>query len=283
MKLTLDTAELFIPDGVEEAAALARTTHLAIGAHQDDLEIMASDGIIACYQQPDQWYTGVVVTNGGGTPRSGIYGNYTDEDMIQVRNKEQKKAAYVGEFAAQFLLDFPSSRVKDGTDQGPINDLAAIIEATKPDIIYTHNLADKHDTHIGVTMKTIAALRRVSEAALPKKVYGCEVWRDLDWMVDTDKIALDVSQRENLQMALVGVFDSQIAGGKRYDLASMGRRRAHATYHQSHGVDQSTGITFAMDLTPLIEDRDLDPLALVQGYLSNFLSDVTERVRKIQG
>lgn len=283
MKLTLDTADLFIPDGVEEAAALARTTHLAIGAHQDDLEIMSSDGIVNCYQQADKWYTGVVVTNGGGTPRSGIYGDYTDEDMIQVRNKEQKKAAYVGEFAAQFLLDFPSSRVKDSADQGPINDLAAIIEATKPEIIYTHNLADKHDTHIGVTLKTIAALRRVSQEALPKKVYGCEVWRDLDWMVDTDKIALDVSARENLQMALVGVFDSQIAGGKRYDLASMGRRRAHATYHQSHGVDQTTGITFAMDLTPLIEDRDLDPLALVQGYLSNFLSDVTERVRKFQG
>jgi LmbE family N-acetylglucosaminyl deacetylase len=283
MKLTLDTAELYIPDGVEESAALARTTHLAIGAHQDDLEIMASEGIVTCYQQPDKWYTGVVVTNGGGTPRSGIYGNYTDEDMIQVRNKEQKKAAFVGEFAAQFLLDFPSGRVKDGADQGPINDLAAIIEATKPEIIYTHNLADKHDTHIGVTLKTIAALRRVSQEALPKKVYGCEVWRDLDWMVDTDKIAMDVSTRENLQMALVGVFDSQIAGGKRYDLASMGRRRAHATYHQSHGVDQATGITFAMDLTPLIEDRDLDPLALVQGYLSNFLSDVTERVRKIQG
>ncbi len=283
MKLSLDTAELYIPDGVEETAALARTTHLAIGAHQDDLEIMASEGIVTCYQQPDQWYTGVVVTNGGGTPRSGIYGNYSDEDMIQVRNKEQKKAAFVGEFAAQFLLDFPSGRVKDGADQGPINDLAAIIEATKPEIIYTHNLADKHDTHIGVTLKTIAALRRVSQEALPKKVYGCEVWRDLDWMVDTDKIAMDVSTRENLQMALVGVFDSQIAGGKRYDLASMGRRRAHATYHQSHGVDQATGITFAMDLTPLIEDRDLDPLALVQGYLSNFLSDVTERVRKIQG
>lgn len=283
MKLTLESAELYIPDGMEETAALSRTTHLAIGAHQDDLEIMSSEGIVACYQQPDKWYTGVVVTNGGGTPRSGIYGQYSDEDMIQVRNKEQKKAAFVGEFAAQFLLDFPSGRVKDGADQGPINDLAAIIEATKPEIVYTHNLADKHDTHIGVTLKTIAALRKVSAEARPKKVYGCEVWRDLDWMVDTDKIAMDVSTRENLQMALVGVFDSQIAGGKRYDLASMGRRRAHATYHQSHGVDQTTGITFAMDLTPLIEDRDLDPLALVQGYLSNFLSDVTERVRKIQG
>ena len=283
MKLTLDTAQLYIPDGVEESAALARTTHLAIGAHQDDLEIMAYDGIAQCYQQADQWFAGVVVTNGGGTPRSGIYGDYSDGDMIQVRNKEQKKSAFVGEFSAQFLLDFPSSRVKDPADQGPIDDLAAIIEATRPDVIYTHNLADKHDTHIGVILKTIAALRRVPEEALPKKVYGCEVWRDLDWMADSDKIAMDTSQRENLQMALVGIFDSQIAGGKRYDLATMGRRRAHATYHQSHGVDETTGITFAMDLTPLIEDRDLDPLSLVQGYLSNFLCDVTERVKKIQG
>lgn len=283
MKFTLDTAQLYIPDGVEESAALARTTHLAIGAHQDDLEIMAYDGIAQCYQQADKWFAGVVVTNGGGTPRSGIYGDYSDADMIQVRNKEQKKSAFVGEFSAQFLLDFPSGRVKDAADQGPIDDLAAIIEATRPEVIYTHNLADKHDTHIGVILKTIAALRRIPEEALPKKVYGCEVWRDLDWMVDSDKIAMDTSQRENLQMALVGIFDSQIAGGKRYDLATMGRRRAHATYHQSHGVDETTGITFAMDLTPLIEDRDLDPLSLVQGYLSNFLCDVTERVKKIQG
>ncbi len=283
MKFTIDAAELFIPDGTEESAALARTTHLAIGAHQDDLEIMAYDGIVECYQQPDKWYTGVVVTNGGGTPRSGIYGDYSDEDMIVVRNKEQKKAAYVGDFAAQFLLAFPSSMVKDPADQGPINDLAALIEATKPEVVYTHNLADKHDTHIGVTLKTIAALRKVSAEAKPKKVYGCEVWRDLDWMVDDDKVAFNVSERENLQMALVGVFDSQIAGGKRYDLATMGRRRAHATYHQSHGVDECTGVSFAMDLTPLIEDDSLDPLEFVQGYLNNFLSDVTERVKKIQG
>ena len=194
-----------------------------------------------------------------------------------------EKAAFVGDFAAQFLLDFPSGAVKDGANEGPVNDLAAIIEATKPEVVYTHNLADKHDTHIGVTLKTIAALRKVSADAKPKAVYGCEVWRDLDWLVDDDKVAFDVSERENLQMALVGIFDSQIAGGKRYDLATLGRRRAHATYHQSHGVDETTGITFAMDLTPLVEDESLDPLAFVQGYLDRFVSDVSERVKKIQG
>ena len=283
MKFTIDSAELFVPDGAEESAALSRTTHLAIGAHQDDLEIMAYDGILKCYQQPDKWYTGVVVTNGSGSARTGVYANYTDEDMVKVRHVEQKKAAFVGDFAAQFLLDFPSGAVKDGANEGPVNDLAAIIEATKPEVVYTHNLADKHDTHIGVTLKTIAALRKVSADAKPKAVYGCEVWRDLDWLVDDDKVAFDVSERENLQMALVGIFDSQIAGGKRYDLATLGRRRAHATYHQSHGVDETTGITFAMDLTPLVEDESLDPLAFVQGYLDRFVSDVSERVKKIQG
>ena len=34
-------AVVFIPDGTEEMAGIARTTHLAISAHQDDIEFMA--------------------------------------------------------------------------------------------------------------------------------------------------------------------------------------------------------------------------------------------------
>ncbi|MCF6286663.1 MAG: PIG-L family deacetylase, partial [Candidatus Hydrogenedentes bacterium] len=101
--------------------------------------------------------------------------------------------------------------------------------------------------------------------------------------VDDDKVSFDVSERENLQMALVGIFDSQIAGGKRYDLATMGRRRAHATYSESHGVDECTGVSLAMGLPPLSEDGTKDPLKFVQGYLNNFLNDISERVKKIQG
>ena len=282
MNLSQPNAELYIPDGVEESHALARTTHLAIGAHQDDLEIMAYDGILACFQQPDKWFTGVVVTNGAGSARTGVYENHTDEDMVIVRGKEQKKAAMVGEFAAQFLLDHPSKHVKSSEDHGVVPDYVAILEATKPDVLYTHNLADKHDTHIGVTLRLIEAIRKISPDARPKKVYGCEVWRDLDWLVDDDKVAFDVSAHENLQMALLGVFDSQIAGGKRYDLATLGRRRAHATYHESHGVDETTGTTFAMDLTPLIQDESLDPLEYTQGYIQRLAEDVAARHKRLR-
>ena len=131
-------------------------------------------------------------------------------------------------------------------------------------MVYTHNLADKHDTHVAVALRTIAAIRELPAEARPKRLYGCEVWRDLDWMIDSDKVVFQLDQHENLAAALLGVFDSQIAGGKRYDLATIGRRRAHATYHQSHGVDTAEMINFGMDLTPLIEDPSLDPGGFVQ-------------------
>jgi len=282
MELHQKTAELFIPDGLAEREALARTTHLAVGAHHDDLEIMAYDGILACFQQPARWFTGVVVTNGSGSPRAGVYAHYTDTEMMAVRRTEQRKAAAVGEYAAQFLLDYPSAAIKDAANAAPAEDLTRILEATRPDVVYTHNPADKHDTHVGVMVKLIQAARRLPAERRPKKLYGCEVWRDLDWMCDGDKVLFDVSGHESLQGALLGVFDSQVCGGKRYDLATLGRRRAHATYHASHGVDETTGLTFAMDLTPLIEDDSLPIESLVQARLDSFAAEVLERLRRAQ-
>lgn len=280
MKLQMDSAELFVPDGTPLEAALARTTHMAVAAHQDDIEIMAYDGILACFQVEDKWFTGVVVTNGSGSPRDDLYKDYTDEAMRVVRRKEQKKAAVVGEYTVQALLDYPSSAIKTPTDKRVVEDLVALLRAARPEVVYVHNLADKHDTHVGVTLRTIEALRRLADDEKPARVYGCEVWRDLDWLVDTDKVAFDTTAHENLQAALLGVFDSQIAGGKRYDLATLARRRAHATYHASHGTDVVTGQNFAMDLTPLIHDPSLDPNVYVQEFISRLSRDVAERIAK---
>ena len=277
----LTTSEIYIPDGLPVDDALARTTHLCLAAHQDDIEIMASAPIIECFQHPDKWFTGVVITDGRGSPRDGIYKNYDDEEMRLVRFKEQRKAAFVGEYAAQIMLDYPSKIIKDATQPDPVSDLVKLIEATRPKIIYTHNLADKHDTHVGVALRVIAAIRQLPVEARPEKLYGCEVWRDLDWLVDFDKIGFDTSEHESLQAALVGVFDSQIAGGKRYDLATMGRRKANATYFQSHGVDSSLGVAYGMDLTPLVSNPSLDPAAFTLTFIQRFMNDVAERFERL--
>ena len=281
MNFHLNTAEIFIPDGQSIESALARTTHLCFSAHQDDIEIMAANPIVECFQQKDKWFTGVVVTDGRGSPRNGLYEQYGDDEMRLVRFKEQRKAAYVGEFAAQIMLDFPSKVVKDASRNEPVDDILEIIRATRPRIVYTHNLADKHDTHVAVALRVIEALRKLEPAERPEKVVGCEVWRALDWMLDSDKLMMDLSDHENLQFALLGVFDSQIAGGKRYDLASMGRRRANATYFESHGVDNTTGLSYGMDMTPLMNDADLDPAEFVGGFMQRFANEVHERVGRM--
>lgn len=278
MRFQRETAQLFVPDGLPAEQALQRTTHMAVAAHQDDLEIMAIDGILACFQQPDKWFTGVVLTDGAGSPRDALYKDYTDAEMRLVRIKEQKKAAVLGEYAAQALLDYPSSAIKDGADQGPVEDVLTLLRLAHPEVVYTHNLADKHDTHVGTAIKTIQAIRRLPVDERPRRLYGCEVWRDLDWMLDADKIGFDCSHHENLQAALLGVFDSQISGGKRYDLATLGRRRANATYFAAHGTDVATGVVYAMDLSPLIQDTRLDIAAYVQEFIDRFAADVRQRI-----
>lgn len=276
-----DTAEIFIPDGTPMPEALARTTDLSIAAHHDDIEIMATEPILASFQREDRWFSGVVVSDGRGSPRSGIYKNYGDEEIRRIRFKEQRKAAIIGEYAAQIMLDYPSAVIKDGKNKDPIEDIARILVAMKPIRVYTHNLADKHDTHIGVALKVIAAIRSLPKPERPQNLYGCEVWRDLDWMVDEDKVPFALSQHENLQAALLGVFDSQISGGKRYDLAAMARRRANATYFMPREVDDQSMLSFAMDLSPLILDIEKEPLTFIKELLQHFFEDVQKRILKI--
>ncbi len=155
-----------------------------------------------------------------------------------------------------------------------------LIKEMKPKHVYTHNLADKHDTHVSTALRTIAAIRRLPKEDRPQNLYGCEVWRSLDWLMDSDKIPFDLSGQENLQLALLGVFDSQISGGKRYDLASMGRRKANATYFESHGLDSTQGLSFGMDLTPLVVDDNLSISEFILAHLNRFSEDVTERIAK---
>ena len=278
LSLSNKIADVFVPDGSAVADALRRTTHLAVGAHQDDLEFMAAHGVVECFQSSALWFTGVVVTDGGGSARDLEYKDYSNERMMAVRQLEQRKAAYVGEYSAMLQLGHPSSVVKDAVSAAVVGDLSSILAETRPQVVYTHNLADKHDTHVAVALRVVAACLALPVDARPERIIGCEVWRDLDWLCDPDKVVMPVDRHENLHAALMGVFDSQIAGGKRYDLATAGRRRAHATYFESHGTDQHSSLIWGMDLTPLLGGAD--PAQLVKDYIQRFESEVSARIAR---
>ena len=267
-------SEVYIPDRSDPADALARTTYLCIAAHQDDIEIMAVEGILRAYENPELHFTGCVVTDGHGSPRAGKFANVSDDEMALIRVEEQREAARIGKYSAQVFLGYPSSEVKKGGNQALKEDLKNLIRQTRPEVLYTHNLADKHATHVGVLMRVLEALRELEPEELPAKLIGCEVWRNLDWLSDEKKVVMDTSENKELQAQLVDVFVSQVQGGKNYTDAILGRRAANATFFASHATDKATGLSFGMDMTPLMMDKDFDPSEFVKGFLQDFQENV---------
>lgn len=273
--------QIFIPFGGDEKQALSGTTHLAIAAHQDDVEIMAQHGILTCFGRKDKNFSAMILTDGAGSPRTGIYENFTNEEMRNIRITEQKKAAAVGDYAALILLNYPSEAVKDPQERSIIDEIKNILMEIKPQVVYVHNPADKHDTHIAASIRALTALRELASVYRPETVYGCEVWRGLDWVNDDEKHVLDVSERPALKAALIGVYDSQIEGGKRYDLAALGRYEANATFYASHDTDKLSAAIYAVDLTPLLDGGSI--AEYMEGYIQRFSWDVMNRIHRFQG
>lgn len=278
MRLNRSAADVHIPGGGSLGDALARTTHLCIAAHADDIEIMAYHGIAECRSMPGASFTGVVVTDGAGSPRAGAFAGHTDEQMRAIRRDEQRRAAEIGGYGAILQLAHPSAAVKEAGNAEVQSDLRVIVSAVRPRVVYLHNPADKHDTHVAVFRRCIEAFRCLPKDHRPPRVLGCEVWRDLDWLPDASKQVLDVSADPELATRLVAVFQSQISAGKHYDLAVAGRRLANATFHTSHDTDRATALTWAMDLTPLVADDSLDIAEYVLGFVDRFREDVAGRL-----
>ena len=158
MKLHNRNARIFIPDQIPASEAIARTTHLGIGAHQDDLEFFAYHGIEACYGRSDRWFTGITCTDGAGSSPVGPYESFTNDQVAAIRVGEQDKAAVVGDYAAMIQLGYPSRAIKKAEDPSPVDDLKAILAAARPEVLYLHNPADKHDTHIAVLLRALTGI-----------------------------------------------------------------------------------------------------------------------------
>jgi hypothetical protein len=61
----------------------------------------------------------------------------------------------------------------------------------------------------------------------------------------------------------------------------MGRRRANATYFESHGVDETLGMSYGMDMTPLMYDPNLTPVDFVLDLIQRFEREVKGRLNRL--
>ncbi len=237
------------PDCKDLDAAMAACTHLGVGAHPDDLEVMAGHGILQCLNSKDQHFFGVTCTTGSGSARAGAYKNKTDQEIVELRIQEQFESARLGGYAGVLMLGFESSALKAQWNEALIETFVDLLKKTKPQVIYCHNLFDKHLTHVAVVTHLIESLRRLPWQ--PGAFYGCEVWRGLDWLPDSEKIVLPIDDVSMVQK-LISCHKSQTESGKDYAAATAGRMAANATFFEARDLDQHSHQLFAVDLMPLL-------------------------------
>jgi LmbE family N-acetylglucosaminyl deacetylase len=273
-------SEIYAPRYASAEEAFARVTHLAVGAHADDVEIFAAQPILECYDGAQPTFAAVIVSDGRGSVRTGCYADVSDDDLRELRKQEQKAAADLGRYAATIFLDYTSEQVRAPGAPEVVGDLELIFKKAQPEAVYTHSPCDRHDTHVATFLRTLAALRNLPAAGRPQQLIACEVWGGLDWLPEAHKVLMETSEHHELQRRLLEAFQSQLAGGKRYDLAAMGRRRANATFHQSHDEDRVEGAILGWDLSQLLADEEQDPETIVAEMIDEFRAQVLSRLKR---
>lgn len=247
----------YIPKKFSKTIARKKTSHLGVGAHPDDLEFMAIHGIADCYQKDQEWFSGIICTDGRGSIRPKNLESLSDQEWIDIRRKEQMSAADKGEYAFLHMLNYKSSDLLHPSPYSKlVTTLKEALSETQPRYLYTHSPIDRHTTHRLIAFATIEALRTLPERDWLMSFWGCEVWGSLDWLDKRDLHILDHSKHTELANELNQCFPSQILGGKNYAEAIKGRRIANACLMQAHKKDSFKEVTYALNLKPLIQDPE---------------------------
>ncbi len=241
---------LFIQGDGEQDLSLG--THLAIGAHPDDLEIMAGPLIEECLQDDRKKFVGVVCTH--GVSDSFISENSTQliSEKIKVRRSEQLKAAELAGYFAVIQLGHSSSDVKNPRFTILKEQLSELIKTIKPQKVYTHNPFDRHRTHRAVFRNVFESLR--DSQFRPEEFLGCEVWRGLDWLDSEKKRALSINDTAFIEK-LISCFSSQQDSQRDYALGLRSRLKANQTFNDAYKSLESDHILYALDLKHLLEKK----------------------------
>ncbi len=248
---------------------MIHTQSMAIGAHPDDCEIIGIKGIA------DKQFFAVIVTHGATMKDDVSKYNKT----IHERACEQASAAALGQYLGYSMLGYDSTDILTyNTDL--IDDLTTLLLKLKPETIYTHCLSDKHSTHVAVAYHVIRALQLLPIANKPTRVYGCEVWRDLDWVDDADKVLIDTSDSQDLQYKLLQCFTSQTTS-KDYPKAVIARQNAHAVFQDAYASKTQDGVLIAIDLTLLIYRKKEHIKPFIERQINTFKDDVITRINTL--
>lgn len=249
--------------------------YVCICAHPSDCEIMAIDGIQRGYRAKKYTFAAVITTDGSDSERNGKLQKASNRRIASMRMSEQKKAATLGRYNSVYFMNYKPEQARNQEDEDIVNEYVEIIKELKPRIIYTHSILDRDPTHVAVAVKVINALRKLRKTQMPALLYGCEVWRDLDWVDPSKVVSFDVSHNIRLQKQLIMVHKSQNLS-RDYLNAAVGRRYVNATFSKSEKKKEAKLTSRAINMTTLLRRKEFPIKRFAMSFIDDLYSEIND-------
>ena len=262
--------KVYVPSKQPLKEVYAKSKHLAIVAHADDIEMLALRPIT----QRSQGFFGIVMGDNKGRPLKPEYKKVSLSKVQNIRESEQEKVARLAKYRGVAFLRLKSKDIKNVRKKEQV--VKAIYELIKDmplKEVYTHSLFDNHPTHVAVAEITIAALKKLPLANRPKAVYGMEVWGSLEWLPDRYKVAFDVSGSVAFIKKLLSFYKSQSYKGHRYDEALLARLKANAMFGKTHNFSTKKALVYGLDLLALLKKGSPSCKKYIEGIIEEFLKE----------
>ncbi len=235
-----------------ETKVPATTNLLAIASHHDDIELMAMDGVLKAYGSKKYAFYACVVGDASNCNKIGKYADCSDKELMETRNQEQARASQIGEYEDLILLKKSQSDIEDLDNTTIVKELQKIILDINPDVVYTHNIFDRNLSHVRLALKVIEAILALPEESRPRLLYGCEIFRSLDWLPERYRVNFDISDNKEIQSRLIGVYDTMAEHSQNFAKAVVGRKLSNATFLGDKMGEEDKMLWFGLNLTPVI-------------------------------
>jgi N-acetylglucosamine malate deacetylase 1 len=169
---------------------------LVLSPHPDD-DILGAGGTLHKHHLAGDRIVSVYLTDG----RKGGDGSVTEEDLVQIRQEEARRAAEVIGIDDLIFLDNRDGELS--ANGKTIEELAEVIREQSPDLVYLPFVWDAHPDHMATNAVFVSALQR-----LPRRHFACysyEVWSPL-----VPNCLVRITDTAEVKKAALEQFESQI-------------------------------------------------------------------------
>jgi LmbE family N-acetylglucosaminyl deacetylase len=133
--------------------------------------------------------------------RKGGDGSVAEEDLVKIRQDEARRAAAVVGIERLIFLDNRDGELS--VNRKTTTEMAEIIEACAPDLVYLPFLWDAHPDHIATSAVFVSALPRLSHRRFT--CYSYEVWAPL-----VPNCVVRIADVIKVKQAALAHFESQL-------------------------------------------------------------------------